>query len=105
MPTEAEFEALSSNCDWTWTTLNGVNGYVVKGRGTYASKSIFLPAAGHGAGASLDDSGSLGIYWSSVPLSGSNDAWYLYFNSSGRGMSYYDRYYGQSVRPVLGFTK
>ena len=44
MPTKEELDALNSNCDWTWATINGVNGYVVRGRGEYASNSIFLPA-------------------------------------------------------------
>ena len=42
MPTNAEFDALINNCDWTWTTMNGVKGYVVCGRDAYASKSIFF---------------------------------------------------------------
>jgi hypothetical protein len=105
MPTTDELSALHSNCDWTWTTQNGVNGYVVKGRGAYASKSIFLPAAGYGYGTSLYNSGSSGNVWSSVPDSDSDYAWNLYFNSSYHDTSYSSRYYGRSVRPVLGFTK
>ena len=105
MPTKDEFDALRNNCDWTWTKQNGVNGYVVKGRGAYASKSIFLPAAGYGNGTSLYRSGSNGYYWSSVPSSDSYYAWDLYFDSSYHITSYSDRYDRQSVRPVLGFTK
>ena len=29
MPTYEEFRELLSNCTWTWTTMNGVNGYKV----------------------------------------------------------------------------
>ena len=106
MPTKEELDTLNSNCDWTWTTQNGVNGYVVRGRGEYASNSIFLPAAGCGDGTSLSYSGSHGLYWSSVPCSDYDDAWFLYFYSSSRLTSvYYYRYNGQSVRPVQGFTK
>ena len=65
MPTHQELSCLKSNCDWTWTTLNGVTGYVVRGRGDYASASIFLPAAGFGSKTSLDEAGSFGCYWSS----------------------------------------
>ena len=49
MPTNAEFEELlnTSNCTWTWTTLNGVSGYkVVSKKSGYAGNWIFLPAAG-----------------------------------------------------------
>ena len=106
MPTEQELGDLSSKCDWTWTTTNGVQGWVVKGKNTYASSSIFLPCAGFGYGTSLYNAGSRGYYWSSVPGSDSNNAWFLYFYSSGHyTSSYYYRYYGRSVRPVQGFSE
>ena len=104
MPTKDELSALNNKCDWTWTTLNGVNGYVVKGRGAYASNSIFLPAAGCGSGTSLNRSGSDGYFWSSVPNS-DYYAWILDFLSSYHGTYYDFRHPGQPVRPVLGFTK
>ena len=85
MPTMAELDALNNNCDWIWTTQNGVNGYLVKGRGDYASKSIFLPAAGYGDGTSLYFSGSIGLYWSSVPDLDGGYAWGLDFVSSYHG--------------------
>ena len=86
--------------------MNGVNGYVVRGRGDYASSSIFLPCAGYGYGTSLYNAGSLGLYWSSVPSSATYyDAWYFGFHSSGHYVDSSYRYYGQSVRPVQGFTK
>lgn len=106
MPTEQELNDLSSKCDWKWTTINGVEGYIVRGRGEYVSASIFLPAAGYGDGTSLNDAGSHGDYWSSVPRSDySYDAWRLYFDSGYHSTSSSRRrYYGQSVRPVQGFT-
>ena len=101
MPTYQEISDLSSKCDWTWTSQNGVNGYIVRGRGDYASNSIFLPCAGYGGETSLDGSGSDGYCWSSVPYSGNGSyAYVLNFNS---GLHYADgnfRFYGQSVRPV-----
>ena len=107
MPTNQELKDLCNKCDWTWTTMNGVNGYVVRGRGNYASASIFLPCAGFGHGASLGHAGSTGAYWASVPHSDYNDfeAWDLGFNSGRHAVSYYYRYFGQSVRPVQGFAK
>ena len=106
MPTKQELSDLCNKCDWTWTTLNGVNGCEVRGRGDFASNSIFLPAAGRGYGSSLDFAGSHGDYWSSVPFSDDNyRAWYLGFDSSTHGTYYYDRNGGRSVRPVQGFTK
>lgn len=47
MPTKAELEELCDSCTWNWTTLNGVNGYMVTGKKLgYEDHSIFLPAAG-----------------------------------------------------------
>ena len=105
MPTDLELKDLLEKCDWIWTTKNGVNGYVVRGKGNYASASIFLPCAGLCVGTSLDYAGSLGYYWSSVPTSYDYPSWSLFFFSSNHDTLYYDRYFGFSVRPVQGFTK
>ena len=106
MPTKQEFDDLISQCDWTWTTLNGVNGYIVRGKGDYSSKSIFVPCAGYGYGTSLYHAGLDGDYWSSVPSSDNKHAWSLYFSSSSHyTRDYCGRYDGQSVRPLQGFTK
>ena len=106
MPTKQELDDLENMCDWIWTTVNGVNGYAVRGRGNYASSSIFLPCAGDGDGTSLYGTGSYGAYWSSVPVSGSGYySWLLSFNSSRHYTYYSNRSYGRSVRPVQGFTK
>ena len=100
MPTYQEIIDLNNNCDWTWTTQNGVNGYVVRGRGDYSANSIFLPGAGYGYGTSLTDAGSEGCYWSSVPRPGIYNAGRLFSNSGRHGTYDGNRYYGQSVRPL-----
>ena len=106
MPTRQEFYDLNNKCEWTWTTMNGVKGYIVRGRDSYASNSIFLPCAGDGNGTSLYRAGSYGYYWSSVPYSGYYyNACYLSFYSSNHGTYNNYCYYGQSVRPLQGFTK
>ena len=106
MPVQHELEELCNKCDWTWATMNGVNGYVVRGRGDHASSSIFFPAAGFGYGTSLNYARSNGYYWSSVPGPDNLYAWGLYFSSSDHSTNYYSyRYFGQPVRPVQGFTK
>ena len=43
IPTMADFQELIDKCTWFWTTLDGINGYEVKGPN---GNSIFLPAAG-----------------------------------------------------------
>lgn len=108
MPTGAEISALINNCDTEWTTLNGVNGRLVKGRGTYKSKSIFFPAAGYGDVSYFRGLGSYGFCWSSTPTSNPYYAWFLGFNldnfdqHNSYGIGSYD---GLSVRPVRGFDK
>ena len=106
MPTHQELRDLCYNkCNWKWATMNGVNGYEVRGRGDYASASIFLPCAGYGLGTSLYYAGSFGRYWSSVPNSDCYYACYLNFYSGYHGTSSFYRYNGQPVRPLQGFTE
>jgi len=110
IPTISELNDLCwSKCDWIWTTRNGVSGYIVRGRGAYASNSIFLPAAGYGSGTSLTYAGSHGCYWSSNPENSQfadvrsrrlNFRPSIRITDTGGG-----RYLGFSVRPVQGFTK
>ena len=102
MPTQTEFSELLDNCTWTWTTLNGVNGYrVTSNKSGYTDRSIFLPAAGYRYGTYLNDVGSDGLYWSvslttDYPLS----AWHVSFNSDSHGTFSSIRFGGLSVRPV-----
>jgi len=106
MPTTSEIVALGDNCYTTWTTRNGVSGHLVTGRGAYASKSIFLPAAGGGCDTSLAGNGSFGYYLSSTPdWLPPYYAWCLSFHSSYFHRGTYERYWGQSVRPLRGFSK
>ena len=106
MPTYQEIDDLNRKCDWTWTTMNGVNGYEVCGRGDYATNSIFLPGAGRSNGPSMGGEASYGYYWSSVPYSYDKWAGLLYFDPGDHyARNNYGRYQGQSVRPVQGFTE
>lgn len=105
MPTDAEMASLIRNCTTTWTARNGMHGRLVRGKGDYASRSIFLPAAGLvGTGTNPANVGSYGFYWSST--SNSDDAsLYLCFFSSYFDRGAYHRCYGQTVRPVRGFDQ
>ena len=99
MPTDDEWTELRENCTWSWTTQNGVNGYLVTGPN---GNSIFLAAAGDRSSTNLNDAGSNGYYWSSSLNSGyPYIARYVCFNSDNVSRNYdYYRFYGQSVRPV-----
>ena len=99
MPTRSELNELNTQCTWTWTTQNSVNGYKVTGP---SGASIFLPAAGYRNGSSLSRAGYSGYYWSSTPYGNRDDyAYYLDFSSSSLYMYYDYRNYGLSVRPVI----
>ena len=100
MPTDAEFTELRKNCTWTWTTQNGVIGYIVTSKTN--GNSIFLPAAGCRYGSNFRSTGSGGGFWSSsLYTSRSYYAYGLNFSSGSVGRDdYYGRYFGRSVRPV-----
>ncbi|MGN0186457.1 MAG: hypothetical protein ACI392_01755 [Paludibacteraceae bacterium] len=99
MPTDPEWTELRENCEWTWTTLNGVNGYEVKSKTN--GNSIFLPAAGFRYGD--DFLSDYGNYWSSSLAYGSGCACNVLFVSDylERDLDYGGRCNGQSVRPVF----
>lgn len=104
MPTNAELVALISNCTTILTTRNGVSGRLVTGKGAYASRSIFLPAAGYVTMSFIYDVGKYGCCWSSTPHSGHSDyAWGL--DPYAGEMGYCKRCLGYSVRPVRESTK
>ena len=105
IPTYREFLQIRDNCKWTYTTTNGVTGYVVRGKDDYASASIFLPSAGSGNGTLLKSASSAGEYWSSTPPS-NNDvcSWMFIFISSSRYAGTVNRYTGATVRPIHDYT-
>lgn len=112
MPTVAEWEELVANCNWEWTTKNGVAGGLITSKIT--GDSIFLPAGGK-----RFESGHYntfgGFYWTSSLHTGyaqqpneiyPNNAWfgYVYVNSSdntkGFGVSIDVRSNGFFIRAV-----
>ena len=100
MPTDEEWTELRTNCTWTLTTKNGVNGYEVKSKTN--ENAIFLPAAGCRYYDDLYTAGDFGSYWSSSLSTGRPYlAWYVSFGSDNVSRDFSSRYYGLSVRPVL----
>ena len=105
MPTQEEMKELVSCCTWTWTTINGVNGYIVTSNMEgYSGRSIFLPAAGSYSGTNLYNDGNNGSYWSSSLNPSFPDPYNSFFTGfdskqvsstwCGSGSS------GRSIRPV-----
>ena len=99
MPNLEQIQELIDNCNWEWTTLNGVYGQ--KATSKKNGNSIFLPAAGYRYGASLYNAGSWGYYWSRTLYTYSAlHAYYLNFFSGYVDWDSSSRYRGRSVRPV-----
>ena len=104
LPTDEEWTELrnTENCSWTWTSIDGVNGYKVQSKKSgYTDKWIFLPAAGCRDDGYLSDVGSVGYYWSSSLDTDDPDCAYgMIFDSGYFYRLSDDRYGGLSVRPV-----
>ena len=103
MPTQAELQSLKANTNYTWETNfngSGVNGGKFTDK-TDSSKYIFIPATGYYEEGALSDASSFGYFWSSTP-NGGYSAYFLYFLDGNSYVSSQGRYYGLSVRGVLG---
>ncbi len=103
MPTINELSELDTKCTWTWTSIFGVNGYIVTAAN---GNSIFMPAAGYYSENGEWNVGSSGYYYSSSLNTSDNNkcARHLGFSSSGHGTGSIGlrRNCGASVRPVIG---
>ena len=100
LPTKEEQDELREQCTWTWTTQNGINGYLVTSNVYgYTDKSIFLPATG-----SMEPTLSnttYGYYWSSsLNTDSPYSACYIVFNSENVSNRDFRRTIGFPIRPV-----
>jgi len=103
MPTGDELKELldRSNCSWTWSTINGVNGYLVQSlKDGYTDNSIFLPASGYRYNNKVDRVGVDGHYLSSSLHTGPASSWGAYFYQNYISNTNAVRCYGRSIRPV-----
>ena len=96
MPTIGQLDELREKCTWTWTALNGVNGFKVKGPN---NNTIFLPAAGYRYDNMLCLKGSCGTYWSRGLGNEPDEAYILFFEDDIDAIAN-PRSMGFSVRPV-----
>lgn len=107
MPTHDEWIELLTRCEWTWATVNGVNGYRVTGS---TGNSIFIPAAGRLYSVEGSDINGYenrdGFYWTSTLYPDDYDNYVAYRTSFGAtfaGCEFYDvPEIGMSVRAVQG---
>ncbi|MCQ2232048.1 MAG: hypothetical protein MJZ30_09405 [Paludibacteraceae bacterium] len=97
MPTRAEYQELINSCDWTWKTIEGINGYEVKSRSN--GNSIFLRAGGYKANNDHHFIGVVGMFWASE-VYGNTGSWFLQFRNDSIIVSQYNRNYGRTIRPV-----
>lgn len=96
LPTKAEAEELLYNCNWTWTTVNGVNGYEVKSKTN--DNYIFLPVT---YSSNNDGNIDTGAYWlSTLSTSSTNNAYFLYIKSYLKDWMSLSRDKGYAIRPV-----
>ena len=99
LPKQYEFQELINECNWIWTSENGVNGCKIIGpNGNF----IFIPAAGFRNESSISNLGMYGYLWCSTPYDDSSDvsSYHLFFNGNGKSITLSERFYGRSIRPV-----
>ena len=101
IPTPSQIQELIDNTTSDWIKMDNVNGRLFTSKKN--GKSIFIPAAGLAWDGSVANSGDYGNVWSSMLSSGNVDyGQYLSFYSGDASLSVNDRYYGLSVRGVIG---
>lgn len=65
--TKAQWNELRENCSWKWTTLDGVQGYLLTSKlKGYTDRSVFLPAAGWRQDGRIEQMSQYAAYWSST---------------------------------------
>lgn len=98
-PTQAEWQELMNQCTWIYSTINGINGYIVKSKTN--DNSIFIPFAGYKFSSTAYSVSTMGSYWSSS-LCDTGSAYRAYIMNGYRTSSDMPllRYQGCTIRPV-----
>ena len=97
MPTYNQMLELVNDCDWEWTTQNGVIGYKVTGPN---GNSMFMPAAGCSFDGRTVAVGTDGYYYATTPANTNIQAYYLMFHQMAKYPDVCYRYQGSSIRPI-----
>ena len=102
-PSVEEMMELSNDCQWTWTTENGVSGYKVSGtKEGYTDNYIFLPVTGKWSDKKVIDEDT-GNYWTNSLVGSPSDVAYCHIFTSEPTQTCQNmmsRMYGFAVRPV-----
>jgi hypothetical protein len=95
-PSASDFQELIDNCQWTWTSHDGHNGYDVKGSN---GNFIFLPASGWIHTNVVEYQNEFGYYWTSDRV---NDTFAkgLLFSKSEKKLGNGYLWYGRNIRPI-----
>ena len=107
IPTSAEMNELRDNCSWSWTKVNGVDGWLFTSK--INSATLFLPAAGSRSGTDpVTEAGNYIYYWSSSLNTDPRGAWNLWNNSNHTivypaSSIWCYRNWGFSIRPVKSY--
>ncbi len=103
MPTKEEMQELLTHCIWKETTVNNVRGYEFTSKAQDNCSSLFLPHAGFVDYINLMSAGYMGLYWTSSLEKNdtrSKRAHCLVQKYGQIEVTYTDRFYGYSIRPV-----
>lgn len=99
MPTLEQFGELMKYCTWTWTTQNGVNGYLVTATN---NNTIFLPAVERYCEDYISSKNISFYYWTSNMSSSESDQAYQFmgYRDYATSLMVGNRFYGCPVRAV-----
>lgn len=103
MPTKDQIKELLDNCEFEWTTVNGLGGCIFNSKSN--GENIFIPAAGYHLSfnsSGPNNVGEAGYYWSGTRIDKiSNVAYCLLFYSGVTDVhADFHGFVGCSVRPV-----
>lgn len=96
IPDESHWNELVYKCKWTWTTQNGINGYIVQS--LINGNSIFIPAVGFRGHKVVDDDT---CYWSGTLHQYSQSAYCVSLDKELVHITFVHRCIGMPIRPVM----
>lgn len=98
----ASFLTLKNDVTKYWTSVKGVNGYIIIDTDGPNGEFIFLPAAGYGTSSPFTKEGDSGYYWTDSADGSTSKAFRLYFSHNDKeyAIGSIAKTYAFSVRPT-----